>query len=65
MYPVGIWALVPSEQNLGARLTRQMMETRSHGDKGGVEVFIFPHVIPVKPVGFLVVDGEGLLVRES
>jgi len=43
---------------LGVRLTRQMMGTRTHGDEGGLEVFIFPRVISAELVGFLAVDGE-------
>lgn len=41
------------------------METRTHGDGGGLEVFVFLRVISVKFVGFLVADGKGLLIRES
>jgi len=48
---------------LWVRLTRQMMGTITHGDEGGVEVFIFPRVISAELVGFLAVDGEGVGLR--
>jgi len=33
------------------------METRTHEDEGGLEVFIFPRTISAKHVRSLVVDG--------